>query len=46
MFALHMVNGSRPDLFEPNEWDFFLGNIAIHESKSNIPSWLPQDRHE
>ena len=26
MFALHIVNGNRPDLFEQNEWDFFLGN--------------------
>ena len=31
MYALHIVHGSRNDLFEPLEWDFFLGNIATQD---------------
>lgn len=28
MFGLHLAKGVRADLFEPNEWDFLLGNVV------------------
>jgi dynein heavy chain 2 len=28
MFGLHLVRGTKPELFDTNEWDFFLGNTA------------------
>jgi dynein heavy chain 2 len=47
MFGLHIVKGMRTDLFEPNEWEFFLGNaIGNVEAKVQFPKWAGEDRKE
>ena len=37
MYAMHLVHGSHPEMFEKNEWEFFLGDLvsgacAYHDS--------------
>jgi len=47
MFGLHIVKGMRPELFQPNEWDFFLGNaIGNIETRAAFPNWASEDRRE
>ena len=46
-FGLHLVKGIRPEIFELNEWDFFLGNaVGMGEAKMRLPSWALEDRTE
>lgn len=47
MFGLHMIKGIRPELFESNEWDFFLGNTILQNTTAqDLPSWSPSERKE
>ena len=47
MLGLHMIKGIRPELFEANEWDLFLGNSLIQiTTAQELPSWAPQERKE
>ena len=47
MLGLHIIKGIRPELFESNEWDLFLGNSIIQiTTVQELPSWAPQDRKE
>lgn len=47
MFALHMVHGMKPELFEENEWEGFTGTL-VSEMKADggrgMPSWIDQER--
>lgn len=47
MFALHIVKAMKSELFQANEWDFFLGNaVGNIEAKVSFPSWASNDRQE
>lgn len=47
MLGLHIVKGIRPELFESNEWELFIGtSIANLNSNAELPSWCPGDRRE
>jgi len=47
MFGLHLVKGVRPELFEMNEWDFFVGNIiSSQDTRNALPKWSSSDRKE
>jgi dynein heavy chain 2 len=48
MFALHLVHGVRPELFQDKEWEVFTGQMvdsifrrqeSIKQIKDTIPSW-------
>ncbi|XP_041357041.1 cytoplasmic dynein 2 heavy chain 1-like isoform X2 [Gigantopelta aegis] len=45
MFAMHMVYGTKPDLFQENEWDAFSG-ILVADIKGDhqCPAWVDQER--
>ncbi|XP_064610087.1 cytoplasmic dynein 2 heavy chain 1-like isoform X3 [Liolophura sinensis] len=48
MFAMHMVHGMKPDLFEENEWEAFVG-LYMADAKTDskhvtVPSWVDQER--
>lgn len=45
MFALHLVHGTAPALFEPNEWELFIGNIPLNvdAAKVQMPKWARAD---
>ncbi|KAK3801155.1 hypothetical protein RRG08_006872 [Elysia crispata] len=47
MFAMHMVHGYRPDLFEENEWEAFTGMLVsdVKGDGGRGPSWVDQERH-
>ncbi|XP_022324921.2 cytoplasmic dynein 2 heavy chain 1-like isoform X2 [Crassostrea virginica] len=47
MFALHMVHGMKPELFDENEWEGFTGTLVSDmkaEGGRGIPSWIDQER--
>ncbi len=45
MYGLHLVKNMKPDLFQPNEWDFFLGTaVGNIEAKITFPNWASEDR--
>ncbi|EDO38992.1 predicted protein [Nematostella vectensis] len=53
MFALHLVHGTHPELFQEKEWEFFCGLVVTdmfkrQESMKNLreslPSWMESDR--
>lgn len=46
-YSLHFIRGVYPNLFGPNEWEFFNGNSsASTESRMRMPTWLAPDRKE
>ncbi|CAM1329611.1 Uncharacterised protein at_DN1743, partial [Pycnogonum litorale] len=50
MFALHLVHGMYPSLFQENEWDAFSGTLVSDlkmdaaEIKHSLPRWIDEDR--
>ena len=51
MFALHMVHGMHPTLFQENEWEAFIGQLvgqtALRRQESfreSTPSWCDPER--
>ncbi len=51
MFALHMVHGMHPTLFQENEWEAFIGQLvgstALRRQESareSTPSWADPER--
>ncbi|KAK3100036.1 hypothetical protein FSP39_013759 [Pinctada imbricata] len=48
MFALHMVHGMKPDMFDENEWEAFTGVLVadIKGDSGRMPSWIDQDRQQ
>ena len=46
MFALHMVHGMFPDMFQKNEWECFTGVLVadIKGTEKDVPSWIDTDR--
>jgi|JI6StandDraft_1071083.scaffolds.fasta_scaffold14890_6 dynein heavy chain 2 len=46
-FALHLLRGIRPELFEAGEWEFFTQTTpAILENKVSLPKWAPFERKD
>ena len=43
LFALHLVRGMQPELFLPDEWALFCGDLAPPDRPSPVPRWAPQD---
>ena len=47
MYGLHLVHGMRSELFQPNEWEFFLGNaVGSMDVRAQLPRWCGEDRKE
>ena len=53
MFALHLAQGMQPQLFQPNEWEAFTGQLvagtirrqeSIKQMKESAPSWCSQEQ--
>lgn len=53
MFALHLAHGMHPQLFQPNEWEAFTGQLvtatmrrqeSIKQMKESAPSWCSQEQ--
>ena len=47
-FAMHLVHGMYPDMFQENEWEAFIG-LLVGDADGNdagmsMPSWLTEDR--
>lgn len=45
-YSMHFVRGIFPDLFQKNEWEFFMGQTSDSSQNARIPRWLAQDRAE
>ena len=46
-YSLHFVRGVHPNLFGPNEWEFFNGiSTVATESNVRMPNWIAPDRKE
>ncbi|XP_077466766.1 cytoplasmic dynein 2 heavy chain 1 isoform X1 [Stigmatopora argus] len=46
MFAIHFTKGIRPELFQENEWEVFIGSIVGEIFKQEeFPYWIDQERH-
>ncbi|KAM7436007.1 Cytoplasmic dynein 2 heavy chain 1 [Porites harrisoni] len=54
MFAIHLVHGMHPEMFEAKEWEYFTG-LLVSESvfkrqesmknlRESLPSWIDSDR--
>lgn len=50
IFGLHFVHGTFTHLFEPNEWEFFLGNAfpstTADATRLQLPKWLTSEQAE
>ncbi|XP_053400577.1 cytoplasmic dynein 2 heavy chain 1-like [Mercenaria mercenaria] len=47
MFAMHMVHGMKPDMFEENEWETFNGMLVADvksDPSKSIPHWVEPER--
>ncbi|XP_066286377.1 cytoplasmic dynein 2 heavy chain 1-like isoform X1 [Branchiostoma lanceolatum] len=53
MFAIHLVHGMYPELFQDQEWEMFLGLIisdtfrrqdSQKQLRDSLPSWIDQER--
>ncbi|KAJ8297986.1 LOW QUALITY PROTEIN: hypothetical protein KUTeg_024517 [Tegillarca granosa] len=47
MFAMHMVHGMKPKLFEENEWEAFTGMLVADlrsDSTRGLPGWIDEER--
>ncbi len=52
MFALHMVRGIHPTLFQDNEWEAFIGDVVGQSTilrrqesyRESTPSWVDSER--
>ena len=49
MFALHIVHGMFPDLFQAKEWEFFTGMLIDGSNSQNdisgsSPDWIDEER--
>lgn len=48
-FAMHLVRGMYPNLFEENEWEAFTGLIVEGDNSSSgtsVPSWVDDERRQ
>ncbi|XP_076446844.1 LOW QUALITY PROTEIN: cytoplasmic dynein 2 heavy chain 1-like [Babylonia areolata] len=45
MFAMHMAHGTKPELFNENEWEAFTG-VLVSDAKGDgrAPSWVDEER--
>ncbi|KAJ3360793.1 Cytoplasmic dynein 2 heavy chain 1 [Kappamyces sp. JEL0680] len=46
-FALYMIRALHTQMFEPSEWDLFLGKTMVADAEpgaSDVPSWVPLER--
>ncbi|CAD5120552.1 DgyrCDS9119 [Dimorphilus gyrociliatus] len=49
MFAIHMVHGMFPTIFEENEWEYFIGILVVDtkgEKDIELPDWVEKDRSQ
>jgi dynein heavy chain 2 len=47
MFGIHFVHFTRPEIFEPNEWEFLKGEVAASGDAGRLfPSWASEDRRD
>ena len=51
MFAMHLVHVMHPQLFQPNEWELFTGQVVADKQErakqtkdSGVPTWCDQER--
>jgi dynein heavy chain 2 len=51
MFALHLVHGMQPQLFQEKEWSMFLGLLVnqaglrrLESTREMVPSWISNER--
>lgn len=51
MFALHLVHGMQPQLFQEKEWGMFLGQLVnqsglrrLESTRDLVPSWISAER--
>ncbi|CAG5115632.1 unnamed protein product, partial [Candidula unifasciata] len=46
MFAMHLVHGYRPEIFEENEWEAFTGMLVadVKGDGAKTPAWVDQER--
>ncbi|XP_025088458.1 cytoplasmic dynein 2 heavy chain 1-like isoform X3 [Pomacea canaliculata] len=45
MFAVHMAHGTKPELFQDNEWEAFTGMlVADVKGDHHAPSWVDEER--
>ncbi|CEF67356.1 Dynein heavy chain domain and Dynein heavy chain, P-loop containing D4 domain and Dynein heavy chain, coiled coil stalk domain and P-loop containing nucleoside triphosphate hydrolase domain-containing protein [Strongyloides ratti] len=49
MYTINFIHKTKPELFQKNEWNFFIGTLEENEESSNKHSlnisWLPEDRY-
>jgi len=48
-FAIHLVHGLYPEMFQENEWEAFIGILVSETSDANdagvsLPNWISSDR--
>ena len=53
MFALHLVHGMKPQLFQANEWDKFIGLLVSQErlhrqgsTRTLLPTWVAVEKRQ
>ncbi|KAJ3390612.1 Cytoplasmic dynein 2 heavy chain 1 [Lobulomyces angularis] len=50
MFSLHLIRCLRQNLFQPNEWELFTGQILVNdigtEKGPELQNYIPDDRHQ
>lgn len=49
MFAIHMVHGMFPNVFEENEWEYFIGILVVDtkgDKDAGLPDWVEKDRSQ
>jgi len=47
MFGLHIVKGMMGEMFQANEWEFFLGHaVGNIEARAALPRWASEDRKD
>jgi dynein heavy chain 2 len=44
-FALHLVHGMKPESFEENEWEAFVGSlVSTNDKPRDFPGWAASER--
>jgi dynein heavy chain 2 len=47
MFAIHLIHELKPKLFQPKEWEVFLGSVVQDiDPGQQVPNWVNSDRAE
>ena len=47
MFGLHFIKFTKPEVFEPNEWEFLKGEVAASGDAGRLfPQWASPDRRD